>query len=103
MAFVATDTHGDAEEIHGIARYTRNPDGSSCEFAIVVEDAWQGRGLGVALMMALEACARGRGLREMIGLVLAENSEMARMMTRLGFEGRTEPDDPAVMRFVKRL
>ncbi|HTT13728.1 MAG TPA: bifunctional acetate--CoA ligase family protein/GNAT family N-acetyltransferase [Burkholderiaceae bacterium] len=103
MAFVATDMQGDAEEIRGIARYTRNPDGASCEFAIVIEDAWQARGLGAALMTALEACARGRGLREMIGFVLAENNAMAQMMIRLGYEGRPEPDDPTVVRFAKGL
>jgi acetyltransferase len=103
MAFVATDMQGEAEEIRGIARYIRNPDGSSCEFAVVVEDAWQGRGLGVALMTALEACARRRALRQMIGLVLAENDGMVRMMTRLGFQGQPEPNDPTVVRFVKGL
>jgi acetyltransferase len=29
-----------------VARYIRLPDGASCEFAIVVADAWQERGLG---------------------------------------------------------
>jgi acetyltransferase len=103
MAFVAIDMQGDDEEIHGIARYTRNPDGLSCEFGLVVEDAWHGRGLGNALMAALESCARERGLTQMIGYVLAENDDMARLMTERGFEAQRDPEDPTVLQFVKQL
>jgi len=103
MAFVATDMQGDAEEIHGIARYTRDPEGTGCEFGILVEDAWHGRGLGGALMTALEACARERGLAEMVGLVLAENDEMAKLMIARGFEPHREAGDATVVRYVKRL
>jgi len=103
MAFVAIDMQGDAEEIHGIARYTCDPDGASCEFGIVVEDAWHGRGLGSALMAALESCARERGLKEMVGLVLAENDEMARLLIAQAYEPRREAGDATVIRFVKRL
>jgi acetyltransferase len=103
MAFVAVDMQGNAEEMHGIARYTRTPDGASCEFGIVVEDAWQGRGLGEALMTALESCARERGLQKMIGLVLAENTDMARLMLGRGFQPERDEDDASVVRFVKAL
>jgi acetyltransferase len=103
MAFVAIDLQGDAEEIHGIARYTRSPDGTTCEFGIVVEDEWHGRGLGRALLTALETAARERGLRQMIGLVLAENDDMARLMAGQGFEAQREEDDATVIRFVKAL
>jgi len=103
MAFVAIDMQGEEEEIHGIARYTRNPDGVSCEFGIVVEDAWHERGLGTALMAALEACARERGLQKMIGYVLAENEDMAKLMSGRGFEPHRDDEDPTVLNFVKRL
>jgi acetyltransferase len=103
MAFVATDMQDDVEEIHGIARYTRNPDRTSCEFGLVVEDAWHGRGLGGALLSALEACARERGLREMIGFVIADNDDMGRLMNGRGYAPQRDPDDPMVLRFVKAL
>lgn len=109
MAFVAVDKRegegdgeGDGEEIRGVARYTRNPDGKSAEFGIVVEDAWQGRGLGNALMAALEACARERGLVELIGYVLAENEDMVQLMIDRGYDARRD-EDPAVIQYVKNL
>lgn len=70
----------------GVARYVSYPDGESCEFAIVIADAWQGRGLGRVMMTRLFAAARDRGLRRMIGHVLTENDGMLAMCRRLGAE-----------------
>jgi acetyltransferase len=107
MAFVAIDAtangSGGEGEIRGIARYTRNPDGVSCEFGIVVEDGWQGRGLGHALMGALEECARERGLTEIIGYVLKDNEEMADLMRSRMYHPRRDDDDPGILRCAKLL
>ena len=59
-----------------MCRYITNPDGETCEFAIVIADDWQRKGLGRRLMSALIEVARARGLRSMIGHVLAENRGM---------------------------
>jgi acetyltransferase len=103
MAFVAIDTSGEHEEIRGISRYTRNPDGVSAEFGVIVEDAWQGRGLGHVLMQALEDTARARGLTQLIGLVLRENEEMGLLMQRRGYGPHRDEEDPGVMRYIKPL
>ena len=61
MALVALDDgHGPkkAPVFVGVARYTTNPDGESAEFAVVVADAWQGRGVGRLLMRRLIECAK---------------------------------------------
>ena len=105
MAFVAIDAnveHPDGE-IRGIARYTRNPDGSTCEFGVTVEDTWQGRGLGHALMNALENCARERGIHEIIGYVLSENDDMGKLMRARMYDARRDEDDGGVLRFAKAL
>jgi len=103
MAFVAIDRSGAQQEIRGISRYTRNPDGRSAEFGVIVEDAWQGRGLGHALMQAIEDTARDRGLTELIGLVLKENSDMGQMMRNRGYVPHRDEEDPGVLRHVKSL
>jgi acetyltransferase len=103
MAFVAIDASGEHEEIRGISRYTRNPDGTSAEFGVIVEDAWQGRGLGHVLMQALEDTARARGLTQLIGLVLRENDEMGLLMQRRGYGPHRDEEDPGVMRYIKPL
>jgi RimJ/RimL family protein N-acetyltransferase len=64
-------------EIIGVARYDRAPDDSaSAEVAIVVEDAWQGRGLGLLLLRELTSIAVRRGIRIFTATVLGENRRM---------------------------
>jgi acetyltransferase len=51
----------EGERFVGVARYIANPDGESAEFAIVVADDWQRRGVARGLMTRLDASARRRG------------------------------------------
>jgi acetyltransferase len=78
----------------GIARYIVNPDQESAEFAVVVTDAWQGRGVARELMQALIACARRKGLQRLVGTVLRANVGMLRFSQALGFEVHDDPEDP---------
>lgn len=88
---------GDGQVI-GVARYLLTPDRETCEFAIAVGDAWQGQGLGAALMRALIDEARQRGLRQMEGYVLAINAPMIRLMGMLGFVIERDPEDESFKR-----
>ena len=80
--------------IVAIARYIANLDHESAEFAIVVADAWQGRGVATRLMKALIACARKKGLQRLVGTVLRANQGMLRFSQALGFTVRDDPEDP---------
>jgi len=84
--------------IIGLAHYLRNPDGRGAEYALVIGDDWQRRGLGVQLMGMLIEAAREQKLAYIDGIVLAENKPMLALMTRLGFQVDLEPDDPSLRR-----
>lgn len=90
-------------EIVGQARYLMNPDGRSCEFAVVVADAWRRSGIAGLLMEALLGAARARGLRRMEGLVLRDNRPMLRFVKALGFEVTVDPVDATMVRVEKKL
>ena len=97
LAFVAVlDNSTPLTEI-GVARYVTNPDGQSCEFAIVIADTWQGKGLARRLMVQLIDAARGRGLKFMTGDFLGENARMIKFAQSLGFVVDTHRDDPTLM------
>ena len=83
-----------------VARFACQDD--DAEFAILVADAWQGRGLGRQLMEALFDAARWRGCRRLYGLVLADNRRMLAFAERLGFR-RTESGEPGVIRIERTL
>lgn len=82
----------------GVAHYASNPDGESCEFAIVVADDWQGTGLAQRLMGELIEAARKQHLKTMYGDFLADNPRMLQFVTRLGFVLANHPEEPGLKR-----
>ena len=103
MAFVAVLNQGGLETEIGVARYVANPDGESCEFAILIADDWQRRGLGGRMMAQLIEVARARGLHSMIGHVLAGNHRMLKLCGGLGFAVTASADDAMVKRVTLAL
>jgi acetyltransferase len=87
----------------GEARYVANPDADSCEFGLLIEDAWRKTGIAGLLMEALIQGARDRGFALMEGLVLASNMTMLRFAHTLGFEAEPMPGDLTTMRIYRRL
>ena len=92
-----------SKRLKQIARYVLEPEGRACEFALVVADAWQGRGIGRRMMAKLIAVARARGLQRIYGDVLAMNRPMIEFCNRLGFALSRHPDDPTVTRATLQL
>jgi acetyltransferase len=103
MALIAVLERETPETQIGVARYITNPDGESCEFALVVADAWQHKGVGHRLMDSLMDVARGKGLKRMIGDVLASNRNMLNLVSGMGFSIGQSQEDPAFKRVVKRF
>jgi len=66
------------------------------EVAFLVEDAWQGRGLGRGLAELLLAVAYDRGLVELRATVLAGNTRIRRLLGSLGGRAR-HTDDAAIL------
>ncbi len=97
MALVAIAAGAGGEKEIGVARYVINPDGESCEFAVVIADQWNGKGIATRLMATLIETAVQRRIRVMEGTVLRENHNMLRLMERLGFSVHMCPEDPQIV------
>jgi acetyltransferase len=97
MAFVIAETQpGGIAELHGIARLVADPDNARAEFAIIVERALTGLGLGSVLMSRLIDYARSRGIGELYGDVLEGNVVMRGLCRALRF--REAPAEDHVIR-----
>ena len=103
MALIATRHEQGRESIIGVARYVRDPNPVSAEFAIVIADRAQRKGLASKLMGRLMTNARFAGIERLRGLVLASNDSMLELMDRLGFEAFPVDDDPSLVDVVKNL
>jgi acyl-CoA synthetase (NDP forming)/GNAT superfamily N-acetyltransferase len=66
----------EAGRIVGVASYERLGDPQRAEFAVFVDDAQHGRGVGTLLLEHLAVAARRHGIAELIGEVLASNAPM---------------------------
>ena len=103
VALVATVAREGGEVAVGVVRYIVDPGGTGCEFAVEVDDAWQGSGLAGILMHLLMDIARSRGLATMEGIVLATNSRMLNFTRSLGFTQERDPDDRGTVKVVRTL
>ncbi len=97
LALVAIIEQDGVQTEIGVARYVADPDGKSCEFAIALDDAWQGSGLAGILMLTLIDAARVRGMQRMEAFILAGNSKMIKFAKQLGFSVHRDPDDPGMV------
>ncbi|NLQ17744.1 GNAT family N-acetyltransferase [Marinomonas sp. M1K-6] len=93
MALLAVINRDGQDLLIGTARYIDNFDDQSCEFAVVLGDAFQGLGLASYLMRQLFQVAADKGVRVMKGIVLAENKRMIEFCKHLGFSIQRDPDD----------
>jgi acetyltransferase len=102
MALIAVvNVDGQETEI-GVARYITNPDGKSCEFAIVIADNWQRLGIAHRLMQQLVETARSHALQVMEGEVLANNHEMLNLVSKLGFSVNPSEEETGMEHVVIR-
>lgn len=98
----------DAGDIVGLGNvFPEQPEGQrTAEIAVIVEDAWQGQGLGTSLLQHLIALARRMEFEEVAALVLATNTRMIRMLdnTGLTWTQRTDADlGPTIVRMTAPL
>jgi acetyltransferase len=73
------------EAMLGVSRLVMDADRQKGEFAVIVGDPWQGKGLGPKLLEQLIAVARDQGLKLLYGDVLAQNKPMLEMAKKAGF------------------
>jgi RimJ/RimL family protein N-acetyltransferase len=96
-ALVALDPENE-EEIVAVVRYDREKGTDRAEYAALVEDRLQGRGLGIALTRSLIEAARERGIRDFEALVLSENRGMLHLLRSLGLPESTHREDDGIKR-----
>ena len=93
-ALVALDPQDDGE-IVAVVRYDREGGTDRAEYAALVEDRLQGRGLGLGLTHALIQAARERGVKNFEALVLPENRGMIRLLSALDLPERVRREEGA--------
>lgn len=102
FTLVAERREQSRDAIIGEASYAFDRETGSAEFAISVSDRWQRRGIGSALLCALQFRAISLGYFELFGETLKTNDQMKWLARKAGFEFTRSLDWRAV-RFDKKL
>ena len=104
MAIIATVPEGEGEMQIGVARYARKPGSQSAEIAVVVADAWQGKGVGTRLLVDLRQLAANAGITHVEASVLPQNRRMLGLARELGFALKAlKPADHSTIELGKEL
>jgi acetyltransferase len=103
MALLITSTQEHNEVALADARYCVDATGRSAEFAVLVEDRWQRRGLGSRAIGALVAAARCAGILRLHGPVLRSNFAMLSLLRGCGFREVAGAQELRAVSLEKRL
>jgi acetyltransferase len=77
----------------GVVRIYRDSTGEAGEYAILLRSDLKGHGLGWSLMQMIIEYSKSKGLKQIVGQILQENSVMLSMCRELGFKVKTDIDD----------
>jgi acetyltransferase len=98
MALIAQrhDPLTNHSEIIGVGRLSKLRTANEAEFALLISDHFQGKGLGTTLLERLIEVGRDEKINRITGDILSENVEMQRICERLGFRLMRETGDPVI-------
>jgi acetyltransferase len=77
----------------GVGRLSKSRTANDAEFAVLVADAYQRRGIGTELLRRLVQIGRDEKLSRITGEILIENSGMVRTSRNVGFQIRSHAGD----------
>jgi acetyltransferase len=101
LAIVAEIANGGEKQIVGIARLAADADHRNAEYAVLVADAWQGRGLGNVLMdFSLEVCASW-DIQRVYCETTFENDRMRHILQRRHFRLARQSDGEQLYEFIR--
>lgn len=103
LALVVCSLANGVERLVAEARYGIADDGFSAEFALMVDERWQRKGLGRWALHALKQAAARAGVAWLEGEVLHDNQPMLGLVRRCGFACSPDPQDERLVRVQCRL
>jgi N-acetylglutamate synthase-like GNAT family acetyltransferase len=93
FALVALDPTEHHKEIIAVVRFDCEEGTDKAEYTALVEDRWQGSGLGLGMTLQLIEEARDKGIRSFYGLVMPENRRMLKLLRSLDLPERERRDE----------
>jgi acetyltransferase len=103
LAIVAEVGTGGERQLVGVGRLIADPDHREAEFAVLIADAWQNRGLGGLITDFCTEIARAWGVTRLIAQTTWDNSRVLALFKKRAFRITTSPDAAGVIDISKDL
>lgn len=85
MAIVAEVKKEELREVIAVARIVRDKDTDAAEFAIIIADEWQGKGLGSEMTNFMISIAKEMKFEKLYALLYSHNQQMQEIFSKKGF------------------
>jgi acetyltransferase len=96
LAIVAETGRGDARRLVGVGRLIADPERSAAEYAVLVQDQWQNKGLGGLLTDYCTDIARQWGVRKVTAVTTSDNPRMVAVFVKRGFRVVNDLESPLI-------
>lgn len=97
LAIVAEISEGGRRRIIGVGSLHVDPESNSGEFALLVHDDFQRKGLASKLLRLIISNGIKKGLNEIEGQIMSENEKMIALAKKLGFSKKWEREGTQVV------
>ena len=97
------DPESGERQVLAVGRLVKLRGANEAEYAILVNDQWQGQGIGSALLRNLECRAASFGAHRLLGDTLRSNQAMQSLARKAGFAFGASPDDWKLVRVTKEI
>jgi len=86
LALVAETEHDGKRTFVGVGRLEADPDHHTAEYAVLIPDAWQRRGIGAEITDVCLRIAKDWGIRQISAVTMPENDRMIAIFKNRGFK-----------------
>ncbi len=97
LGIVAEAVEQGARKLVGVGRLVADADHHTAEYALLVADRWQSRGLGGVLTDRCLEIAKDWGIRRVVGELSPDNLRMLAVFRTRGFEINSHPDRDVIL------
>jgi acetyltransferase len=97
LALVVETGTGERRELVGVAQLMTDLDHETAEYAVIVPDPWQGRGIGALLLDYCMEVAVQWGITQLVAETDPGNLRMLSMFRKRGFSSENRRDEDVVL------
>ncbi len=96
IAIVSELADGERKRLIGVGRLVADPMRETVEYAVLIGDAWQDKGLGSILTDYCLEISKDWGIKKMVAVTTSDNQRMLAVFRKRGFDLQPDPESSII-------